>query len=190
MRISRDLHDNVGSQIAYIATSLDQLSDRAKATELSEVARETMNQLRESIWAINHDKVDLSELKSKVIGFLVQVMQNEKNTRHLVEIEESSETLNPNTAINIFRIIQEAVNNALKHANASEIRISITITDSPTLTISDDGCGFDGQDKEGHYGLANLRNRVAEIGGTFVLETEPDKGTRITISGFEIGQMT
>ncbi|WP_462252439.1 ligand-binding sensor domain-containing protein [Ekhidna sp.] len=192
-RISRDLHDNVGSQITYIATSINNLSgkDSPEAIkELGEFTRDTMRQLRETIWVINNDEVTIEELKTKVIDYLSEILQPYPGIFHEVHFSKSSEKLNPTVAINIFRLIQEAVNNSVKHANPKLIRIDFTLEGSTCLSISDDGIGFSGDDKMGHFGLINMRKRAKELGAEYQLETAKDKGTQIILRNFKIGQMT
>lgn len=190
-RISRDLHDNVGSQITYIASSIDNLSleKAAEIKELGEFARDTMRQLRETIWVINHDEVSVSELKAKVVDYLAEILRNSPEIRHEVYFPKTDLKLNPTKAINIFRIIQEAVNNALKHACPHNLKIEFNIAETCSISISDDGSGFDGNDKDGHFGLVNMRSRAQEIGGIFELKST-SSGSTITVSGFKIGQMT
>lgn len=193
-RISRDLHDNVGSQITYLATSLDNLSNHASKAEMEELgqyARDTMRHLRETIWVINQDVVSLSELKNKVISHMAQVLKSSPGIRSEVNLTGRDQVLNPNLAINIYRLIQEAVNNAIKHANPTKIEVSInSYSEELDFDISDDGVGFDGLEKDGHFGLINMKTRALEIGTKLSIESKTGKGTRINFRGVKIGQMT
>lgn len=192
-RISRDLHDNVGSQITYIATSIDNLAvdkEAEEIRELGEFTRDTMRQLRETIWVINRDHISIDELRGKIIDYLAEVFKHTPHIKHEVKIPAVDIQLNPEYAINLFRIVQEAVNNAVKHAQPTLIKITLEGSESYTLTISDDGMGFDGNDKAGHFGLINLRSRSQELGGEFSLETGENSGTSIRVSNLKIGQMS
>ena len=192
-RISRDLHDNVGAQITYIASSIDNLSSVRRSEELEELgeyARDTMRQLRETIWVINKDEVTLEELKEKVVTYFSEILKYRERIVWEVNFPNSQYRLNPTYAISIFRLIQEAVNNAVKHADPESIFVEMTLGKHMTLTITDDGKGFDGKDKMGHFGLTNMRARAAEMGGQLELIIAKDVGTRIEISGIEIGQMS
>ncbi|MEM7298468.1 MAG: ATP-binding protein, partial [Bacteroidota bacterium] len=192
-RISRDLHDNVGSQITYIATSINNLSHNENTEQLKDLGdftRDTMRQLRETIWVINHDEVTLDELRTKVVDFLSEILRPHAEMTHQVIFPDTDQKLNPTRAINIFRIIQEAVNNSIKHANAQKLTITLELNDNPRLIIKDDGDGFDGKDKNGHFGLLNMRQRAQELGGIFEVESQGNDGTTITVTGLEIGQMT
>lgn len=192
-RISRDLHDNVGSQITYIATSINNLSgvgSQEELKELGEFTRDTMRQLRETIWVINNDEVSLEELKTKVLDFLSEILQPHPEVFHEVSFPESTDKLNPTVAINIFRLIQEAVNNSVKHGKPNKIKITLEIGESCQLIISDDGVGFSGEDKIGHFGLINMRKRARELGAEYELISSAGKGTQIVLRNFKIGQMS
>lgn len=192
-RISRDLHDNVGSQITYIASSIDNISGNGTGKELKELGdftRDTMRQLRETIWVMNHDNVSLPELKIKIVDYLSEALRPYPEIHQEVHFPVSNEKLVPTTAINIFRIIQEAVNNAIKHASPGIIEVCLELGDNPHLAISDDGVGFDGKNKDGHFGLMNMRSRALELGANFTIASSQGEGTKIEVTGFEIGQMT
>lgn len=195
-RISRDLHDNVGSNLTYITTTLDNIShkigrdekelSRDKISSLSDFTRSTMQQLRETIWAINKESVLLSDFKDKVNEHLSKMLSNENNINYAVKLKGEDEVqLKPADAIHLFRIVQESVNNCIKHSGAKNISFEISGSKNKNVTviISDDGKGFDKSlDVNGHYGLENMQARVREMGGTFELNSEIGKGTGIIIS--------
>jgi signal transduction histidine kinase len=82
-------------------------------------------------------------------------------------------------------VVQESVNNAFKHATANNIRVDINVAESKNLVIniSDDGIGFNVDDskKEGHYGLANLKSRMDDIGANLEISSEMSKGTIVEV---------
>jgi signal transduction histidine kinase len=91
----------------------------------------------------------------------------------------------PEVEEELLRIAQEAATNASRHAWASEIRIALEYSgNSLTLSVSDDGCGFDldeGSSKSGHWGLKNMQERAAQIRGKFTITTAVGQGTRIDV---------
>jgi signal transduction histidine kinase len=96
--------------------------------------------------------------------------------------------LPPEVELAAYRIVQEALNNAVQHANAEHISIRATRqADTLILTIQDDGVGFSlpGQPdlftREGHYGLLGMRERATQLGGTFQIDTAPGRGTRLMV---------
>ena len=86
--------------------------------------------------------------------------------------------------LNIFRICQEVVNNAIKHADASALKLSAYSDEKKfTISIQDNGKGFDRMEKKnGHYGLDNIQYRAVELNAELIIKTEQGKGTCISIS--------
>lgn len=194
-RISRDLHDNVGSNLTYITTTLDNISykmerdekelSQEKISSLSDFTRSTMQQLRETIWAINKESVGLSQFKDKVNEHLSKMLSNENNMNFTVQYDRDDDiSFKPSVAIHLFRIVQEAVNNCVKHSEATTISVTISASREKLvrIKISDDGKGFDvSRNVNGHYGIENMRSRIIEIGGTFKLSSGIGKGTDMLI---------
>lgn len=194
-RISRDLHDNVGSNLTYIISSLDYITYKSgkneeladKANDLGEFTRDTMNQLRDTIWHISSEEVSLVKFKKRVEEMCLR-MKNISETTHCEVSSKGdlNQILAPIPALNIFRAVQESVNNAFKHASANNINVDIILNNEKELIISinDDGKGFinDETDLEDHYGLANLRSRINDINGGLKIESEEGVGTRIEIT--------
>jgi signal transduction histidine kinase len=87
--------------------------------------------------------------------------------------------------INIYRVVQQGVTNAIQHAQASRLLIDFTLDDTGlSLSISDNGRGFDVNNpsetpQSGHFGLVNFRDRIAALNGTLELESKPSEGTTI-----------
>jgi signal transduction histidine kinase len=95
--------------------------------------------------------------------------------------------LSPDTENNLYRITQEALNNVIKHAGATCVGATLNYTDDHiTLTIEDDGKGFDPAEERVHdgyggFGLVGMRERAEHIGGTMEIESEPGHGTTILV---------
>ncbi|CAN5435744.1 hypothetical protein BH09BAC5_BH09BAC5_05910 [soil metagenome] len=192
-RISRDLHDNVGAHLTYIIQSLDNISYKIeknpaeKSTEkidyLGDFARGTMQQLRETIWAINKEEIAISALKEKIQEHLSRLSEAINGIHFSVEmVNENELILKPSQAIHIFRLVQEAVNNAIKHSGSDAITVRIVYQHSGNLiiTVSDNGKGFNvNENFEGHYGLVNMRSRIEEIGGKLNINSTLTSGTEI-----------
>lgn len=190
-RISRDLHDSVGSQLTYMIGSLDNMAYQTKNAEasgamdqLSNFARGTMQQLREVIWVINKEAILLEELRLKLEDHCIKMLQNSQ-LRHSVSLVGNPEqVIEATVALHIFRICQEAINNVLKHSQATQIVVELksNAEQGVTLTITDNGVGFDVENrKAGHYGLDNINDRVAEMGGTIQWKSAAGRGTEIRI---------
>ncbi|UTW61627.1 hypothetical protein KFE98_16665 [bacterium SCSIO 12741] len=192
-RISKDLHDNVGSNLTYLVHSLDNLSYRIETKnealpgeridELSNSVRYTMEQLRESIWVLNKNQISLRDIEGKLMDFSSR-MFSLQNIEYQVElIGNLNKEFKTSEAIQLFRIAQECIQNIVKHAQAKNVLIELTFADGKLrLDVKDDGIGFERNgDLEGHYGLQNMQIRAEETGGTFTLKTEPRKGTHIQV---------
>jgi signal transduction histidine kinase len=188
LRISRDLHDNIGAELTYISSVIDQrvfgLKDPEAKKEyevLSTSSRNAMTQLRETIWAIKTDEITINKFRNKLNEL------SQKYTAGLgltIAIRNSGEDylIAPAKVINLFRVCQEAINNAIKHSGSSQILIDINAEDyNLNLSISDNGKGFDLAHTKTGYGLQNMRERVEEIGGTFYIASSQQSGTHIQI---------
>ena len=194
LRLSRDLHDNLGSQITWLSNNIAQLEraeDEQQGVEkslsrLKEGTGELMQTLRETIWILNKDKVNCVDLFDKVVSLAARHIEVCPPIKlHTEENISSNIELNSGQALQIFRICQEAINNACKHAQATELIIKADSSDTHfTISISDNGKGFDLSDNrlEGHYGLQNMRERAKESNLDFKISSLPGKGTTISVS--------
>ena len=197
IRISRDLHDNVGAQLSYLISQLDWMAEHPdmlkeevvwnnKITSLSEAGRNAMHTLRETIWAINHQELSVEEFADRFKQYVIKMTSVKSNLR--VEFHEQllyQATIKPESALHIFRICQEAFHNAIKHSNSKKIDIYFTVQDRLfTCKIQDFGYGFDVLNtvKKDSYGLQNMKQRAQEVGATFIIESIPNEGTSVSIS--------
>jgi len=194
LSISRDLHDNIGSQLTFIISSVNNLKFRHKTenqpllnqlNRIGEFATETMTELRDTIWAINSNRIKFDDLRARIFNFLEKAQNAGNNLNISFEIDESlSEIeLTATAGMNIYRIIQEAVNNAVKHSGADKISISIKNIEPQNIeiVIADNGNGFNREEVEKGNGLYNMAKRIEDIGAKFGLESEETKGTKISL---------
>lgn len=189
VRISRDLHDNVGASITYLISSLDNVHyqsqkgniDPKKIDQLSDFARNTMRQLRDTIWVMDKDEIELNDFKSRLVEFS-SLMMSSSEIKIQITAPETEYKLKPNIAINLYRIIQETINNTIKHANAKTITIKIDMQDKFTLSIADDGTGFDTNNlNKAGYGIKNIMDRCKEIQATCKINSSLATGTSFEI---------
>ena len=195
-RIARELHDNVGSQLTYLINTIEDeqemFADKEDAGHLSDFARGAMRELRETIWALDKKEILPEELGSKVQQLLRLYKNNgceiEMNWQH----DNGNQTpLNSLEALNIYRIIQEAVNNAVKYSGASQIKVHGDFNGKDFhVSVIDNGKGFDLQhtekarlnDSVGQgYGLKNMQKRAEEMNGQLQIKTAPGEGTIIDL---------
>jgi signal transduction histidine kinase len=189
-RIARDLHDHVGSQLSIIATSLDYPAESARFTQraatVSSYAREAIQSLRDAIWAIHQEQVSLIEFRIKIQQYIQQQQKLIEGCQLLLQGDAwETYSLSSIQALNLFRIVQEALTNAIKYAQATQITISYHLTEEYTLslTIEDNGLGFCQQHKldRPHYGLLNMQHRATDAGGYCRIKTEPGCGTSVQV---------
>jgi two-component system, NtrC family, sensor kinase len=193
-RIARDLHDHVGTQLSVIASSLDHvrlsqpLNGAGNHLEaIGNHARDAISSLRETIWAINREQLPLGEFGIQVQQYLNRQRQLLPNGQVELKMRfaDATQPLSSEQALNLFRIVQEAVNNALRYARANTIRVTINTNHANQLQleISDDGVGFDTSAEHlGHYGLLNMQLRAERLGATWQVLSEIGRGTTLSMA--------
>jgi signal transduction histidine kinase len=183
-RISRDLHDNVGGQLSYVLYSLDGITsqDIKKQEEISksinDSVRQVISNLRETIWAINDENIPVQDFSDKLKVYARTIFRHSAVEVKFQENIENAITLNSLVGLNLFRICQEIINNVFKHAEASLVTISIESTDKISVTISDNGKGFELDSENEGYGLTNIKKRAEETG--ISVEMSSAKGSGVT----------
>jgi signal transduction histidine kinase/ligand-binding sensor domain-containing protein len=193
-RISRDLHDNVGAQLTYLINNLDWLADQGgsevemgeRLRTLSESGRQAMLTLRQTIWAIGNEALEIEDFADRFKAYVLKMLAVHPGLQ--AEFEEDftqSSTLSPETALHLFRIGQEAVHNVLKHARASKLQVRFYNNAHCTfgLAITDNGQGFDAQvaPPQGHNGLLNMQARASECGAVCQIRSAAGQGCQIIL---------
>lgn len=194
LRISRDLHDNIGAQLTFIISSIDNLKygfdikDKKlneKLNKISAFTSETIYELRDTIWAMNKNEITFEDLQTRISNYIDKAHVYDGNIKFSFVVEESvnqQKTLTSIEGMNIHRIIQEAIHNSLKHASATEIKVLISeLQDQLKITISDNGKGFQTEKVSKGSGLNNMSKRAKNIGGELVLLSEENKGTQVIL---------
>jgi signal transduction histidine kinase len=189
-RLSRELHDGVLQELCAVARDLKALEarseDRTQFAPLVAQSNESVQTLR----AICHDLRPPLLSNNPLLALKALVERLDALSPAPIHIESSTEDLwvSEEAALAIYRIAQEAMHNALQHADASEIALRLTqYPDKLRMTITDDGRGIpDSTDlrrfvAEGHFGLAGMRERAAMIGGTLDVQSAPDYGTAVIL---------
>ncbi|RED47905.1 histidine kinase [Seonamhaeicola aphaedonensis] len=195
LRISRDLHDNIGAQLTFIISSIENLQYgfkitnnklKGKLTDISAFTKETIYELRDTIWAMNKNEITLEDLQGRISNFIDKANVSASNLNFSFTIAEALSKAFVFTSVkgmNIYRVIQEAVNNAIKYAEASNIDIQIEKKDDNVLfSISDDGKGFDFNEINAGNGLNNMKKRATDMGATIIYNSETGKGTNIILT--------
>jgi signal transduction histidine kinase len=180
LRISQELHDNIGSQLTFVNASIGALQNEVDSLRLSDVKKltaETIRELRKTVWLMNHQSATLEEFVIKLRDYILTGSQipiaiNVNANPHQI--------ITAQVANHLFRIVQEAVNNTHKHAEATQINIEIGLTSHEQLsvTIADNGKGFNPDSPRSGFGLAGMYKRVSGLGGKLHVQSHP--GTTIT----------
>ena len=192
LQISRDLHDNIGAQLTFIISSVDSLKYafadgnpklEDKLNNISSFTKETIYELRDTIWAMNKEEITIEDLKTRISNFIDNAQLSLNGIRFNFNFDTKSfQSFTSRDGMNIYRLIQEAVNNAIKHANASHIDVSFIESDNKiTIVVSDNGKGFDLTTTEIGNGLNTMKKRASELKGNFNIEAS-EKGTKIYLS--------
>ena len=195
-RIAAELHDNLGGQLSYISSNMDfiidapvYLSDEEKKRRLgkvNETAKSTITDLRETIWAMKKETVEIEELADRLKLYAQNQLAHKENIKLVVKENVAAKlTLSPKEALNIFRIFQEAINNAVKYSDATEIRLSVSV-ETPlrySISVQDNGKGFDPTvSYPCHYGLENMKERAGEIQLKLAITSQKNGGTMVMLS--------
>lgn len=192
--ISRDLHDNIGAQLTFIISSVENLKFGFKNADakfdkqlnrINTITRETIVELRDTIWAMNAPNFTFEDLRARILNFMVNVKDTHPKMKFGFHIDDKLKCIEISSikGINIYRIIQEALNNAIKYSEAEAVKVTIGTqkTDNIKISISDTGKGFELDNAELGNGILNMQKRAEDIKGAFELNSQPGKGTTITI---------
>lgn len=194
LAISRDLHDNIGAQLTFIISSVENLkfgfptmetSIKNHLTKISDFTKTTIVELRDTIWAMNANEFTFDDLSSRIYNFIEKAQSAKENIafKFLVDDSLKDSKFSSLEGVNLYRTIQEAVNNAIKYADASEILVQVKPNENGIIIeILDNGKGFDLDTIDLGNGVVNMQKRIEEIGGVFKIQSEIAKGTQITIS--------
>lgn len=186
LRITRDLHDEVGSNLGSITLAAKRMEDAGATpedlSELSLMAREASASLRDVVWLTDQTTIRLPELLHKLA---------ERAERILSGIELSIEFAPdcPDRVVpltfkrHLIMFFKEAVHNCARHSGAGRVKIVIAAGEKQlTLSIQDDGCGFDPSVKSDGWGIDSMQKRAQELGGKMDLKSTPGEGTTVSLT--------
>jgi PAS domain S-box-containing protein len=190
-KIARNLHDEMGAtlaalkmRIAWLASKLPQEMPKlaAEADHLSELVSNGIKTMRQVVSELRPNLLD-------EVGLIEAVRNYARRFQHDTEIEcrvvlpENNFSLDENQSVTVFRIIQESLNNVVKHALASEVEIRFALlNESLLLQIMDNGIGFEPAKKSHTFGLLGIKERALMIGGEARIDSAPGLGTQVRLS--------
>lgn len=191
-RIARELHDNLEQELAGITMQLDLAVDcfqqapkvaRQALETARDMSRHSMLDARRSVWDLRCHLLEEGDL----VSALRQTIQPSAPHDHVkVDVSVSGEPVRLPAPIemNLLRIGQEAVANAIRHGGARLVKAVLQFNESKVcLSVTDDGRGFRPQETSpsGHFGLLDMRERAHSMGSILQVESEPERGTRVAV---------
>jgi signal transduction histidine kinase len=189
MRIARDIHDDLGARVTQISL----VSGMARANpinlevacenfdQISKMSRDLVTALYETVWVVNPENDNLNELGTYLFQMVKKSCERTPcSCRFYIQDLPREIVVASQTRHNICMAVKEAINNIKKHAGASKIIVKLVFTNLIlTISIEDDGCGFQPANIVAGSGLKNLKQRLKDIGGTCRIESRPGQGTTI-----------
>ncbi len=185
-RLAREIHDGLGASLSsmiiqseYILGMSQEGALRSEIQELKATAEESIEELRRNLQMMRED----FELTRGLDDYAKTFGQR---TQLDVRFDRTGlpRKLSPDAQLALFRILQECLSNAVKHAEPKQVQVKLDYDqDRVHLIVRDDGKGFDPRKTpRGHYGLLNMRERAMKLGGELVVDSAPGTGTRISFS--------
>lgn len=180
-RLAKELHDNVSNELLAIKMKI------ADGTSSQKEVLDTLQALQTEVRGISHDLMPpvfkYASLSEILQDYVYQRNQSGQTELTLVlEPEEGFDHLSQKVALEIYRIVQEATGNALKHAQATHIKIILVREGNRIkLTIADNGKGFEQQTGKSGIGLVIIKERVENLKGVLTLSSVPGKGTDVIV---------
>ncbi len=189
-RIARELHDDIGQRLALVCNGLEQLQRSASGSpakilgQMGELRSET-SQIATDLQSLSHElhssKLELLGAAIAMKGFCREYAEQQR-VEIKCEMRDLPSDLSPDIALCLFRVLQEALRNAIKHSGGKRFEVqSWGTTDEVHLTISDSGSGFElaaARDSRG-LGLVSMEERLNLLKGTLSIDSQPNRGTAI-----------
>lgn len=190
-RISRELHDDLGTtanMLAYNSSLLDEAHSAQEMqrlkTQIKEASADMLLSLRETAWTLKQEKITVEDAWTRLKNFITK-MQRTYSLIDFKIVEENSlpeQRISYNKALNIIRILQEAINNAVKHAECTDIVCKSLFENGKIFfSVKDNGKGTDMTQPVTGSGLQNMQHRAKESGMILEFDNEKNKGTLIRL---------
>ena len=191
-RIARDLHDEVGQTVTSLLIGLRTVADaksldvaRARAEELRSIATAVLDDIKRIARGLRPSVLDDIGLAPALERLVLDFARTHEIGASLDLDGLDRERLPEHLEVAVYRIVQEALTNIAKHAQAKNVRVSLLKHgDQLRVAVQDDGCGFAAASAKdliagGHWGLTGMQERAAMLGGHLSVESAPGQGTTI-----------
>lgn len=184
-RLSREIHDGLGASLSSLIIQAEYIEGLAGTPELKReilelkgCAEDSIDELRRALRMMRAD----FELCPAIEDYCRTFGNRARLPVQFTKVG-LPRALRNDAQLTIFRVLQEALNNARKHAEAKNLRVELAFGERGlSLTIADDGKGFDPKTpRRGHYGVTTMRERAAKVGGEATIDSTPGQGTRVVL---------
>ena len=192
-RLAVELHDTLAQNLTGVSMEIEAASElRGNAppemlthvTIAAKALKSCRDELRNCLWDLRSQALEETDMNRAIL----RTLQPHINDSHVaVRFNIPRARISDNTAHALLRIVRELVVNAIRHGNATAVKIAGTLDrDALRCSVADNGAGFDPETapgiQQGHFGLQGIRERVAELGGAFALESAPGQGARAAVT--------
>ena len=192
--LASELHDSIAQSLAYLKIQGKLLDESLKAKNIDQ-SLDDLAQIRKGIEECNQDvrellvhfrtKIETEGLEATLKKFL-EKFRSETGINTEFEVEENLPALSPGEEVHIFHIVQEALANARKYAEATRVKVSVKCNDSFNVMIEDNGQGFDLEEVKdkgsSHVGIDIMQERAIRLGGALAIESNAGLGTRVSLT--------
>jgi signal transduction histidine kinase len=191
LRIAQDIHDDLGARVTQIslvsAMAQDNLVFPEKARDefdrISRMCRDLVSALYETVWAVNPENDNLDAMGTYLCQKINELCTHAqvRCRLHVVDLPQNVQ-ISSQMRHNISMAVKEAAHNVIKHAGASLVTMRVTFSDMLlTVSIQDDGCGFNVAGTPSGNGVVNMKRRLEDIGGSCLVESRPGQGTTVQL---------
>jgi PAS domain S-box-containing protein len=192
-RISQDLHDGILQSLFAVGLTLEASKSTmtptarkrsgASLNQAIDQLNDVMREIRNFIAGLGSDLLEGKDLSMALQYMLASLTQNQAVRVRLAVEDRAAKAVSADQSLHLFRVIQEAVSNCIRHGRAQEARVSLKmLKQGVRLSIRDNGCGFKQEiAKRAGHGLANMVARAEKLGGRFTILSKVNKGTRIVL---------
>lgn len=187
-RIAADLHDNIGAYASAIRADVENMTgnhsenNHQSLQNLQQHSQEIINSLRDTIWVLNKENITITGIGDRIKNYINKLQPSYPGIQfNIFEAIKNDIRLSSQNALNIFRIVQEAIHNALKHSNASEVDLVISSDEKLSIQITDNGKGLADVSMKDGNGLLNMHARAKEAGMNLSITSAENKGTSLML---------
>jgi signal transduction histidine kinase len=190
-RIARELHDDLGQQLTGLKLDLEWVSNRLKGgMTVEQTDMDSMRGLiNAAIASVRRISTELRPLILDDMGFVaaiewqVKEISKRSHIQILLDLDAADAVQNPDRASGLFRILQESLTNVVRHAEATQVQVTLMQTDSSVVfSVQDNGKGLGERSGSAGFGLINMRERAIALGGRLDVISAPSGGTTIEVT--------